>query len=57
LKDFADRAITDAQWAKQMIEDQKQNLTRQVKVSQSKGSIKCGLAFLGKNFKQAFLFY
>ena len=57
LKDFADRAITDAQWAKQMIEDQKQNLHRQVKVSSSAGSIKTGLAFLGKNFRQAFQFY
>jgi hypothetical protein len=28
LKDFADRAITDAQWAKQMIEDQKSQLQR-----------------------------
>lgn len=57
LKDFADRAITDAQWAKQMVEDQKAALKSKVKISSSSGFIKCGLAFLGKNFKQAFEFY
>jgi hypothetical protein len=34
-----------------MIEDQKQHLVRTVKISESKGSIKCGIAFLGKNFR------
>ena len=57
MKDLAERAVGEAQWAKQMVEDKKQQLGRTVKVSASKGFLKTGLAFLGANFRQAFEFY
>ena len=46
-----------AQWCKQMIEDQKSTLRKQIRRSNTKKLNKVGLAFLGKNFQHAFDYY
>ena len=46
-----------AQWCKQMIEDQKRQLKPKIKRSNTQAQHKVGLNFLGQNFRQAFDFY
>jgi len=50
LKDMADKAILQAQWCKQVLEDQKQALRAKFKRQNSKTTRKVGLAFLGNNY-------
>lgn len=57
LKDIADSAITQAQWLKQMIEDKKRELKPTMVRSINKKDHKVGLAFLGRNYRQAYEFY
>ena len=57
LKQMADQAIMQAQWSKQMIEDAKRELRPQMRRSNTQSEHKVGLAFLGRNYQQAFEFY